>query len=41
VVFGPGDITVAHQSFEFVPKAEVERAQQILEQALLTFCAPA
>lgn len=39
VVFGAGDITVAHQSGEFVPKAEVLRAADLLEQALREFCA--
>lgn len=38
VVFGAGDITVAHQSGEFVPRAEVLRAAELLEQALLEFC---
>jgi acetylornithine deacetylase len=38
VVFGPGDIKVAHQNGEFVPKAELFRAEEILEAALLEFC---
>jgi acetylornithine deacetylase len=38
VVFGPGDIKVAHQNGEFVPKAELFRAEEILEEALLHFC---
>ncbi|MEW5738516.1 MAG: acetylornithine deacetylase [Myxococcota bacterium] len=38
VVFGPGDITVAHQTGEHVPKAELERAVDVLEAALLHFC---
>lgn len=38
VVFGPGDITAAHQTGEHVPKAELERAAEVLEAALLHFC---
>jgi acetylornithine deacetylase len=38
VVFGPGDIKVAHQNGEFVPRNELFRAEEILEQALLHFC---
>ena len=38
VVFGPGDITVAHQTGEFVPVAELHRAAEILEAAVLHFC---
>ncbi|MGQ0505032.1 MAG: acetylornithine deacetylase [Myxococcaceae bacterium] len=38
VVFGPGDIRVAHQTGEFVPKAELHRAQEILQQAIRQFC---
>lgn len=38
VVFGPGDITVAHQTGEYVPKAELHRAAAIAEAALLHFC---
>ena len=34
VVFGPGDITVAHQTGEFVPVAELVRAAEILEAAV-------
>jgi len=37
VVFGPGDIRVAHQTGEFVPRAELLRAQAVLEAALLEF----
>lgn len=37
VVFGPGDIQVAHQTGEFVPKAELVACQGILESALLQF----
>lgn len=39
VVFGPGDITVAHQTGERVPKAQLARTAQVLEAALLHFCA--
>jgi acetylornithine deacetylase len=39
VVFGPGDITVAHQTGEYVPVAELHRAAEILEAAVLRFCA--
>ena len=38
VVFGPGDIKVAHQNGEFVPQAELFRAAEILEAAVLKFC---
>jgi acetylornithine deacetylase len=38
VVFGPGDITVAHQTGEFVPAEELKRAAEILELAVLNFC---
>ncbi len=37
VVFGPGDITVAHQTGEYVPVAELRRAEEILEAALRHF----
>jgi acetylornithine deacetylase len=39
VVFGPGDITVAHQTGEYVPIDELHRAAQILEAAVRHFCA--
>lgn len=39
VVFGPGDITVAHQTGEFVPVDELHRAAEILSAAVLHFCA--
>jgi acetylornithine deacetylase len=35
VVFGPGDITVAHQTGEHVPVGELRRAGEILEAVLL------
>jgi len=38
VVFGPGDITVAHQTGEYVPVVELHRAAEILEAAVLHFC---
>ncbi len=37
VVFGPGDIKVAHQTGEHVPLVELLRAEQILEGMLLRF----
>ncbi len=39
VVFGPGDITVAHQTGEHVPRAELHRAADVLEAAVRRFCA--
>lgn len=38
VVFGPGDITVAHQTGEFVPEDELYRCARILEDAVYHFC---
>ena len=38
VVFGPGNIQVAHQTGEFVPVDELVRCEQILEKALRHFC---
>ena len=38
VVFGPGDIKVAHQNGEFVPVAELVRAEEILRAAIQHFC---
>ena len=38
VVFGPGDIQVAHQTGEFVPVDELVRAEEVLEQAIARFC---
>jgi acetylornithine deacetylase len=38
VVFGPGDIRVAHQTGEFVPVDELARCEKILERALERFC---
>ena len=39
VVFGPGDIRVAHRTGEFVPIDELSRCAQILKQAIERFCA--
>ena len=38
VVFGPGDIRVAHRTGEFVPAAELESCPNILRQAIEQFC---
>ncbi len=38
VVFGPGDIRVAHRTGEFVPVAELVACEQILERAIAHFC---
>ncbi|MFL5322326.1 MAG: acetylornithine deacetylase [Myxococcaceae bacterium] len=37
VVFGPGDIRVAHRTGEFVPVAELQRCEEILEAAIDRF----
>lgn len=39
VVFGPGDMTVAHKSGEFVPVAELNRCVTYLKSAIERFCA--
>jgi acetylornithine deacetylase len=39
VVFGPGDIRVAHRTGEFVPVAELNKAASILRRAIERFCA--
>jgi acetylornithine deacetylase len=39
VVFGPGDIRVAHRTGEFVPVDELNECAQILERAIERFCA--
>jgi acetylornithine deacetylase len=39
VVFGPGDMTVAHKSGEFVPVAELEECVKYLETVIRHFCA--
>lgn len=38
VVFGPGDIRVAHRSGEFVPIDELKKCVQILTSAINQFC---
>jgi acetylornithine deacetylase len=38
VVFGPGDIRVAHQTGEFVPMDELVRCEAILARAITRFC---
>jgi acetylornithine deacetylase len=38
VVFGPGDIRVAHQTGEFVPVEELHRCALILKRAVEHFC---
>jgi acetylornithine deacetylase len=38
VVFGPGDIRVAHRTGEFVPQAELDRCVEILRQSVENFC---
>ena len=38
VVFGPGDISVAHRTGEFVPIAEVARCAEVLAKAIAAFC---
>jgi acetylornithine deacetylase len=40
VVFGPGDIRVAHRTGEFVPAAELSGAVNILRGVIERFCAP-
>lgn len=39
VVFGPGDIRVAHRTGEFVPVDELDECAQILRRAIERFCA--
>ena len=39
VVFGPGDIRVAHRTGEYVPIDELNRCVEILSQAIRRFCA--
>jgi len=39
VVFGPGDIRVAHRTGEFVPIDELNRCVEILQAAVEKFCA--
>src|SRR6266516_1803693 len=39
VVFGPGDIRVAHRTGEFVPVDQMENCVQILKSAIMQLCA--
>ncbi|MCI0570189.1 MAG: acetylornithine deacetylase [Myxococcaceae bacterium] len=39
VVFGPGDIRVAHQTGEFVPVEELLACEAVLRRAIVQFCA--
>ena len=38
VVFGPGDIRVAHQTGEYVPVEDLVRCEAVLTQAITHFC---
>lgn len=38
VVFGPGDIRVAHQTGEYVPQDELEEAGRVYRQVIERFC---
>jgi acetylornithine deacetylase len=38
VVFGPGDIRVAHRTGEFVPVDELNKCVEILARAIQRFC---
>lgn len=38
VVFGPGDIRVAHRTGEFVPRAELRECARILKRSIEHFC---
>ena len=38
VVFGPGDIRVAHQTGEFVPMEDLVRCEEVLARAITHFC---
>lgn len=40
VVFGPGDIRVAHRTGEFVPASELTEAVSILRRVIERFCGP-
>jgi acetylornithine deacetylase len=39
IVYGPGDIRVAHTDREYVPQAELERCAIVLREAIMRFCA--
>jgi acetylornithine deacetylase len=38
VVFGPGDIRVAHRTGEFVPVDELEKCVEVMSEAIVRFC---
>jgi acetylornithine deacetylase len=38
VVFGPGDIRVAHRTNEFVPRSELRECVSILARMIERFC---
>jgi acetylornithine deacetylase len=38
VIFGPGDIKVAHRANEFVPIAELEKAGMVLDELIRRRC---
>jgi acetylornithine deacetylase len=40
VVFGPGDIRVAHRTGEYVPAAELKECVRILRRTIERFCGP-
>jgi acetylornithine deacetylase len=40
VVFGPGDIRVAHRTGEFVPAEELRECARVLRRTVERFCAP-
>ena len=40
VVFGPGDMTVAHKTGEFVPVADLEKCVEYLRRTIVSICAP-
>jgi acetylornithine deacetylase len=40
VVFGPGDIRVAHRTGEFVPAEELRDCARILRRTIERFCGP-
>jgi acetylornithine deacetylase/succinyl-diaminopimelate desuccinylase-like protein len=38
VLFGPGDVALAHYTDEFVPEAEIRRAMEIDALTILRWC---
>ena len=38
VLFGPGSIEVAHRANEFIPRAEIGRAREVVDQMIDQFC---